>query len=459
MTRPCPNCGAACATEARFCRLCGTPLRPYASGDVPVSPGARTVPLTDEGRTTNGLSSEDGSASAPETSRVRRAEMESILRRPAPTPSSLPAPPDAQSAFDEKEATAAPSTTSLAGASMDGKSTAVSSPGQESHAANGTHAAEASTVKSDENLRRGPQTSSAPARRGASRKWLVIVPALIVLVLGAVALALYFSGRTGARDAQGTGGPGGGDARRTVEERLAEAETLLASGNVTEAMARLRSVIRLEPANARAHRLLAEALERTGAVNEAIDEYRLAAQYDPGNEETQLRYADALRRVGRTDEAREIYQKLSTSSSEEVSRAAKEQLSALSSSASASNADAARSDDERTAARAETNGANTNNGTAQAPDSSSTRPGAPSSSTDGGGDVSTRVKARNDPVASYNTAMKIIEGKDIRKMNRAELIRAYELFQYAQSGPNAADATRRLQALDRELFERRKRKQ
>jgi hypothetical protein len=65
---------------------------------------------------------------------------------------------------------------------------------------------------------------------------------------------------------------------------------------------------------------------------------------------------------------------------------------------------------------------------------------------------------KNDPVASYNTAMKIIEGKDIRKMNRAELIRAYELFQYAQRGPRAADASRHLQELDKELFERRKRK-
>jgi hypothetical protein len=55
--------------------------------------------------------------------------------------------------------------------------------------------------------------------------------------------------------------------------------------------------------------------------------------------------------------------------------------------------------------------------------------------------------------------MRIIEGKDIRKMNRAELIRAYELFQYAQAGPRAADANRHLRELDKELFERRRRGQ
>ncbi|MCA1557625.1 MAG: hypothetical protein LC731_03685, partial [Acidobacteria bacterium] len=211
--------------------------------------------------------------------------------------------------------------------------------------------------------------------------------------------------------------------------------------------ARLRYTIRLDPKNARAHRLLAEALERTGAVNEAIDEYRLATQYDPANEETLLRYADALRRVGRTDEACEIYQKLSASSSPETASLAKEQLAALPP-AVASGADTPR--DDRTQNRTEENNANAAG--QQPPPSSSEQAGTSTSGAGTGG----AGRPKNDPVESYNTAMRIIQGKDIRKMNRAELIRAYELFQYAQAGPNRADASRRLRELDKELFERRK---
>ena len=45
-------------------------------------------------------------------------------------------------------------------------------------------------------------------------------------------------------------------------------------------------------------------------------------------------------------------------------------------------------------------------------------------------------------------------------MSRAELLRAYELFQRAQNGgSNAGEAARRVRQLDKELFERRKRGQ
>jgi hypothetical protein len=122
-------------------------------------------------------------------------------------------------------------------------------------------------------------------------------------------------------------------------------------------------------------------------------------------------------------------------------------LGALPPAQEASNPDASR--DERTQNRTPENGANTNAAAAE-------QTGAPPPAANSTGDAG---RPKNDPVASYNTAMKIIEGKDIRKMNRAELIRAYELFQYAQAGPNAANANRYLRELDKELFERRKRKQ
>jgi tetratricopeptide (TPR) repeat protein len=447
MPRPCPNCGTPSAAEARFCRLCGTPLRQTSSAP-PVSPGAATVPLTDEGRTTSGISAEDG-ASAPETARVRRSEMESILRRSAPpAPSSSNQETEDSQAFIDPDATAAPATNALTSGADRQPLNEESSSGlervevtQASHDA-GENSLEASAANAPANEKTRPAPVAVKkTESGARRMWQLAALALLVIAVGAVALAFYYARRNGARDGQGTAPISISDQRRIVEEKLAEAENLLASGDVTGAIARLRYAIRLEPSNARAHRMLAEALERTGAVNEAIDEYRAATQYDPNNEETWLRYADALRRVGRTEDAREIYQRLSASSSAEVARTAREQLAALPPAMVASNTEPPR--DARTQTRAEENPANTNG----ASSSSTTQP--PSTSAGG--------KSKNDPVTSYNTAMKIIEGKDIRKMNRAELIRAYELFQYAQSGPRAADANRHLRELDKELFERRKR--
>jgi cytochrome c-type biogenesis protein CcmH/NrfG len=455
MSRPCPNCGTACAMEARFCRLCGTPLKPAASTGAPVSPGAKTIPLSDEGRTTHGFPKEDGSASAPETARVRRAEMESILRRSAPTVSAPQKEANDEQAFPDDETTIVPVTTALAGGGSD-KREGEDSASAQRPAANGAEA----VAGVDGDASPGVEPSVVQRKDARPRRaWQVAGVALIVLAVGAGAAIFYYSRRTQTGDAgsSSSSAPASGtDQKRLVEERVAEAETLLAEGKVAEAISRLRSAIRLEPSNPRAHRLLAEALERTGAVNEAIGEYRIAAEKDPNNEETSLRYADALRRVGRTDEAREIYQKLSSSSSAEVSRVAKEQLASLSELSSSTEPPR----DERALNRAEDGEANTTGASPPTSSSSSTRNGAASSSANGNNrEAAGTGRSRNDPSASYATAMKIIEGKDIRKMNRAELIRAYELFQYAQSGPNAADANRRLRELDKELFERRKRKQ
>lgn len=457
MSRPCPKCGTACATEARFCRLCGTPLKaPGAIDTPPVSPGAATVPLSDDGRTTHGLSATDGNSSAAETTRVRRAEMDSILRRSA---SSQPSqqPPSQSSRQEAANAPTvtdieAPVTTALGAGGADGERPPQDSTSNiaQSEATAGATTEEASIVAPapvNEN-----RVAAASGRKktdaGARRMWQVAAFVLLVVAVGATALAFYYSRRAGvgARDSSGTAPISISDQQRLVEEKLSEAESLLAAGNVTDAIARLRYAIRLDPSNAKAHRLLADALERTGAVNEAIDEYRAATQHDPNNEETWLRYADALRRVGRMDEAREIYQKLSTSSAEETARVAKEQLAGLPPVASS----ASNTEQSRTQNLREENGANT--GAQSSP--ASTQPGATTASASNN---SRAGSPKNDPVTSYNTAIKIIEGKDIRKINRAELLHAYELFQYAQQGPNAADATRRLRQLDKELFERRKR--
>ncbi|HKS28902.1 MAG TPA: tetratricopeptide repeat protein [Pyrinomonadaceae bacterium] len=455
MSRPCPNCGTICAAEARFCRLCGTPLRVAGATGEAVSPGAQTAPLSDEGRTTHGLPTDDGSASAPETARVRRSELENILRRSSQPAPVQPAANNSQ-ALDGNETTAAPVTTALA-QGTDGAGVRADRAAAATIAAN--VARPEATVKADGAESAGRAAAPATVKRQAARTrrgFLLAGLTLAALAVGLSAFALYRSRRD---DSPTAGAPAStNDPKRAVEERLAEAESLLAEGRTAEAISRLRAAIRLEPSNAKAHRMLAEALERNGAVNEAIEEYRAAVQSEPGNEETQLRYADALRRVGRTDEAREIYQKLSASSSSDVSREAKAQLDALPPPQSALNNGETRSATQPGSteeARGTENTQTASSTTSASSSSTAARAGTTPPPANGTG----ASRPKNDPVASYNTAMKIIEGKDIRKMNRAELIRAYELFQYAQAGPKAADANRRLQELDKELFERRKRGQ
>ena len=82
MVSTCPNCGVVTPPEARFCRHCGAPLRTGATlgGSETVSPLAQTVPLSGEGLTTSSLGTDESGRPAPETKRVRQAEIEHLFR-------------------------------------------------------------------------------------------------------------------------------------------------------------------------------------------------------------------------------------------------------------------------------------------------------------------------------------------------------------------------------------------
>src|SRR5437868_13720473 len=113
MVKACPNCGAGLVPEARFCRSCGVPLKTGSihETDAPISPRAQTIPLTGEGRATDGLTADDPRPNASDTAKVGRAEIEQILRRVQAEYSSID---DGKKAAQDAVETAAPQTMRLA---------------------------------------------------------------------------------------------------------------------------------------------------------------------------------------------------------------------------------------------------------------------------------------------------------------------------------------------------------
>ena len=75
----CSSCNTPSPVEARFCRLCGAPLKTAAGTSGPISPLAQTVPLSVDGRTTDGLSVDDPHRN-PDTARVSSGEVEALLQ-------------------------------------------------------------------------------------------------------------------------------------------------------------------------------------------------------------------------------------------------------------------------------------------------------------------------------------------------------------------------------------------
>ena len=451
--------------EARFCRLCGTPLHVGRAreGEAPVSPLAQTVPLTGEGRATDGLGPEDARRPAPSTSRVDRAEMEDLLRR-------APAPPEAGAQPDGDKT----------GAAKNGAETTMLS--AEGAAAGAVPAAEAAAGASEE----------AAANRSSRRLWQAAAVALLGVALVAVVLAFVLSRRSGTTAEDGSSPISISDQQQLVNEKLAEAETLLASGEFNRAITVLRAAAKLSPANAEVRMRLGNALERTGERAEAIKEYAAATESDPKNvsawsslasaqfeeklyaeaadsyrrltevagaggvdEETQLGYAEALRLAGRVDEARALYQRIYSSASPEAARTARARLAEL----GPAPTPAAGAEQQQQRPRAEEQEARgepvAEVATAAPPSPTPTPPAAatPVSTTVGAGGAETRV----DYDSYYFQAVNIVNGRDPKQIERAELLRALALFQKAAlGGAHRTEAQRYADRLGKEYDRRRK---
>lgn len=462
MAKPCPGCGATTMPGARFCRACGAPLMTGSAhdSDVPVSPLAQTIPLTGEGRATDGLTSEEARRAAADTSRVGRAEMENILRRtPAIKPDKQATDTDGDG---EKSAT---QTTTLAAENFkpapDPAPTAPGTP---------TVAASASSPSVQ------PSTTTVRSRR----MWQVLAIVLLCVALVAGVLAFILSRRATSTDAEGSSPISISDQKQLVSEKLSEADVLLASGEFNRAITVLRAAVKLDPSSTEAHMRLGSALEKTGARDEAIDEYNAAIDSNPNDvssrralasaqfeeklynaaaenyrrlietigesgvdDETRLAYADALRLAGQTDEARAAYQKISASAPDAILQTARQRLAELGPPPPvANNTERPREENNRAGQQASTQEVVT-----------TTASPTPLASPTPVINQTTQV----DFDALYFKALNLVNGRDPKKLTDGELTAAFNYFSRVQGGAHLAEAQRYAERLGREYDRRRKR--
>ncbi len=407
---------------ARFCRSCGAPLMTGSAsdGDAPVSPLAQTIPLTGEGRATDGLTSEEARRAAADTSRVGRTEMENFLRR---APAAIV--PDTQTTDTDGDGEkSTPQTTTLVIENFtpapDPASPAPGTPTVTAHSAQPV-----TTVR-------------------ARRMWQMLAIVLLCVALVAGVLAFILSRRANSTDAGGSSPISISDQKQLVSEKLSEAEVLLNSGEFNRAITVLRAAVKLDPSSAEAHMRLGTALEKTGARGEAIEEYSAATESNPNDitarralasaqfeeklynaaaenyrllieaigesgvdDETRLAYADALRLAGQTDDARVAYQKISASAPDAVLQAARQHLAELGPSTVASNTERPRDGDN--------NRAGQQAGTTEEIATTTTSPTPPANTTP----AIVSQPAQIDADAYYFKALNLVNGRDPKKLATA----------------------------------------
>lgn len=443
--------------EARFCRSCGAPLKSanLHESEAPISPLAQTVPLSNEGRSTDGLAPNDPRRARSDTGKVGQAEIESLLRR-----SRAKQAGDGDGSKGAVDAIDLPAaqTTMLASDSI---ASQVMPENQSSRAA----------------PEAAPSATAQPNVR-SRRMWQAAAVVLLCVALVAGVLAFILSRRSNLADAGNTSPISISDQQQLVNEKLAEADILLDAGEFSRAITILRSAVKLDPSSVEAHMRLGHALEKTGERDEAIDEYRAATQASPKNvsawralasaqvaeklygeaadsyrhlietagegsvdDETRLAYADALRLAGRTDEARLAYQKISVSNTETIAREARARLVELGPPAVAAN-----NDPKRAMPREGEEERAPDAGAASSP---SPQPSPPARVTP--------TPAQTNADSYYFMAVNMVNGRDPRSLSDGELAAALNYFLLAQRGNHGAEAKRNADRLGKE-YDRRKKK-
>ncbi|HEX8920045.1 MAG TPA: tetratricopeptide repeat protein, partial [Pyrinomonadaceae bacterium] len=290
MSKPCPGCGATTLPEARFCRLCGVPLKAgrFQENESTVSPQAQTAPLKTEGRSTDGLAADDHRLGASETSRVGRVEMEEILKR-------------VEADYRKSNEAQLP---------QDGRET----PPAETAALRAEETATTAQAASASSPSANPAASASqppPANTGSRRLWTFAAVALLCVALVAGVLAFVLSRRAASTDAGAAQQPIAiSDQKQLLEDKLAEAEPLLEAGEFNHAIEVLRAAVKIDPTSVEARMRLGNALERTGARGEAIEEYRAAAQVEPNNSSVLRALASAQTEEKNYGDAADSYRRL-----------------------------------------------------------------------------------------------------------------------------------------------------
>jgi tetratricopeptide (TPR) repeat protein len=447
--------------EARFCRLCGAPLKTSGihESDAPISPRAQTIPLTGEGRATDGLAADDPLHSAPDTSKVGRAEMENILRRVQADYVG-----ESRKAQQHSSEKAAPQTTML--------SPELTSSEESAHS---------SSVAGERTATSPVQVVQPAANASARRKWQVAAIVLLCVALGATVLAFILSRRASSTDAGSAPPISISDQQQLVSEKLMEAEGLLNSGEFNHAVEVLRAAVKLDPSNAEAHMRLGKALEKTGARAEAVAEYRATTQSNPNNtaawkalasaqfeeklygdaadsyrhllsasgnnldDPTWLAYADALRLAGRTEEARAAYQKISSSGSATLAQTARQHLAELGPPTPAAAVNAEHTRDARAEQEEQREQAS-----AATPQQSPTPLARPTPAV-----VNSSQFIDSD--SYYFKGLNLVNGRDPKKLTDGELTAALNYFLRVQGGSHITEAKRNADKLGKEYDRRRKR--
>jgi tetratricopeptide (TPR) repeat protein len=472
MGKACSSCGAMAASEARFCRLCGAPLRFAETDGGDVSPLAQTVPLSGEGRHTDGFTPGDSKRSA-DTSRVRREEIERLLHRSAIEPAS-DGDHDGPIIIPVVSDFVAPNTSELAPHPVAQKASAPSQVQAQAQA-------------------------QARTRRPRRRFLLATVLCAALVALGASSAFFWTRWRAGEKPVNAPE-TSNGESQVSVDAQLSEAQSLLASGETGAALARLRALVQREPSNGVAHRLLGEALLRSGQRRDAIAEYNAATRLDAKDaaawralasaqfaeelyadsvesyrrlialtgedgidDNARLEYADALRLAGYTDDARAVYQKVEAGAPVDLARQATKHLSELTPAKPAtiaSNIEPAHAaESPAREMHAEVARNRPLESPAPAPPSASPSPAASPAPHGSPEAVPKNNVAQTDSDAYYFQALSIVNGREPKNLPRPELLRALQLFQNAAGTKGSAhreQAQKYAERLGRE-FDRRPR--
>jgi len=420
MTKTCPSCDVLAPPDARYCRHCGAPLQRLGAandGGGNISPNANTVPLPGNNQTDEIVASPLQQPAASPTSEVTHEEMYDLWRRGIraggvrdgePGASSGGRSSPARDARDGHNYSSAPHSDSLQMGALDGyapgdfdpEQTQITIPVRPLTSRNlpadaASHVAAAARANNKPQFNNAPQqvtlspngspqpasptppaaathSPAQPDERRAFRVWFGMGAVMVsVVAICFVAAAVWFGVRGFRRApepptpavAVGEAAPAADNPKQLADAKLAEADALIASGNTTEAVARLREAAVLDPDNAEPHRRLARLLLANRSRREAIEELRVVTRLAPADAEAwrglasaqfaeglygealesyrglgeaspaalardsvQLAYADTLRLAGRTNEARAIYRRLATSSESQIAEASRRQL-------------------------------------------------------------------------------------------------------------------------------------